>query len=67
MVNSGDSHSHQYHAVRQLKDMEQPVHSGYIRDAAALKGRIGERYILSAHNLSLQEGLTEIAAAAEAP
>jgi dihydroflavonol-4-reductase len=29
--------------------------------AAAERGRIGERYILSAHNLTLQEGLAEIA------
>ena len=35
--------------------------------AAAERGRIGERYILSAHNLTLQEGLTEIAAVAGAP
>ena len=34
--------------------------------AAAERGRIGERYILSAHNLTLQEGLTEIAAVAGA-
>jgi dihydroflavonol-4-reductase len=34
--------------------------------AAAERGRIGERYILSAHNLTLQEGLTEIARVAGA-
>ena len=34
--------------------------------AAAERGRIGERYILSAHNLTLREGLTEIARVAGA-